>query len=228
MIREIALLLSAHVFADFLLQPASLAERKKRPLFLLLHAALHAGTAYVVLQQGTLWIVPVYVFLTHAVIDGVKVRVPDDARSFLIDQGAHVAALLFLLPLGNALGRPIGFDGSGWRAIIAAAGFLATVRGAGFFIGKVVSPIVERNRLDLGGLKDGGRMIGQLERALIFLFLLIGEPAGIGFLFAAKSILRFEEAKRRPLAEYVLIGTLLSFVSAVALGSLTLWALRNG
>ena len=59
---------------------------------------------------------------------------------------------------------------------------------------------------------------------LIFLFIFIGQPAGIGFLVAAKSILRFEEARQQKLAEYVLIGTLLSFSLAVALAAATQWA----
>ena len=58
-------------------------------------------------------------------------------------------------------------------------------------------------------------MIGQLERALILLFVLVGEPAAIGFLIAAKSVLRFGEVKEprnRMEAEYIIIGTLASFL----------------
>ena len=54
----------------------------------------------------------------------------------------------------------------------------------------------------------------------------IGQPGAIGFLVAAKSILRFEEAKKQKLAEYVLIGTLLSFTLAMALSYLTLQAAK--
>jgi hypothetical protein len=43
---------------------------------------------------------------------------------------------------------------------------------------------------------------------------------------AAKSILRFEEAKKQNLAEYILIGTLFSFSLAIALASVTKWALK--
>jgi hypothetical protein len=50
-------------------------------------------------------------------------------------------------------------------------------------------------------------------------------PAGIGFLVAAKSILRFEEAKEQKLAEYVLIKSLLSFSIAIALSAATRWTM---
>jgi hypothetical protein len=62
-------------------------------------------------------------------------------------------------------------------------------------------------------------MIGQLERSLVFLFLLMGQPGGIGFLVAAKSIFRIAELKdpgERMQAEYIILGTLMSFTLGVA------------
>jgi hypothetical protein len=56
--------------------------------------------------------------------------------------------------------------------------------------------------------------IGWLERFLAMLLILIGQPTGIGFLIAAKSILRFgeiKESRHRKVAEYIIIGTFLSF-----------------
>ena len=73
---------------------------------------------------------------------------------------------------------------------------------------------------------SGGKWIGRFERALIFTLIFIDQPIGIGFLVAAKSILRFEEARQQKLAEYVLIGTLLSFSLAIAVASVTKWAIN--
>ena len=50
-----------------------------------------------------------------------------------------------------------------------------------------------------------------------------GEPTGIGFLIAAKSILRFAEIKdaiQRKVAEYTIIGTFLSFGWALLIAML--------
>jgi hypothetical protein len=113
--------------------------------------------------------------------------------------------------------------GMGYIAGVLVVGFLVTVYGCGAVVARVTSRIVMENGLELNGLKNGGRLIGQLERALIFLLIAIGHPGGIGFLVAAKSILRFEEAKKQPLADYVLIGTLLSFSLAIAVATLTMW-----
>jgi len=101
------------------------------------------------------------------------------------------------------------------------AGFIATVQGSGFLVAIFTKRLINENNLELAGLLNGGKLIGQMERCLIFLFIFIGQPAGIGFLVAAKSILRFEKAKDQKLAEYVLIGSLLSFSMAIALSSVT-------
>jgi hypothetical protein len=80
-----------------------------------------------------------------------------------------------------------------------------------------------------GSLPRGGRLIGKLERLLILMLVLAGEPDGIGFLIAAKSILRFNELAGeadRHVSEYVIIGTLASFAWAIAAGYATLAALR--
>jgi hypothetical protein len=64
-----------------------------------------------------------------------------------------------------------------------------------------------------------------LHYSIYFHLIFIDQPAGIGFLVAAKSILRFEEAKEQRLAEYVLIGSLLSFSIAITLSAVTKWAM---
>jgi hypothetical protein len=55
-----------------------------------------------------------------------------------------------------------------------------------------------------------GRVIGLLERMLIFFFVLHGQYGAVGFTLAAKGFTRFKELENRGFAEYVLIGTLLS------------------
>ncbi|MEP3480680.1 MAG: DUF3307 domain-containing protein [Fuerstiella sp.] len=81
----------------------------------------------------------------------------------------------------------------------------------------------------LRGLPSGGRYIGWLERSLVLLFVLSGYPQGIGFLIAAKSILRFGDIKnwhQRAATEYVIIGTFLSFAWAMVIAGLTQQALQ--
>jgi hypothetical protein len=62
---------------------------------------------------------------------------------------------------------------------------------------------------------NAGRVIGILERVLIYYFVLNAQFAAIGFILAAKSFTRFRELEKREFAEYVLIGTLLSALLAM-------------
>lgn len=64
-----------------------------------------------------------------------------------------------------------------------------------------------------------GRVIGLLERVLIYAFVLSGQYGAIGFTLAAKGFTRFKELENRGFAEYVLIGTLLSSGIAMAVGA---------
>lgn len=75
---------------------------------------------------------------------------------------------------------------------------------------------------DHGNFRSG-ELIGWLERGLMLLFVVMSQYEAIGFLVAAKSILRFNEASSgSEKSEYVLTGTLLSLTIALSLGILIL------
>jgi hypothetical protein len=72
-------------------------------------------------------------------------------------------------------------------------------------------------------LSEAGKWIGVFERVLVLTFVINNHFEGIGFLIAAKSILRFNDIKgdnMRKEAEYILIGTLMSFASSIIIGIL--------
>lgn len=76
---------------------------------------------------------------------------------------------------------------------------------------------------DNHGNFHSGELIGWLERGLMLLFVILSQYEAIGFLIAAKSILRFNEASSgSEKSEYVLTGTLLSLTIALVLGVLIL------
>lgn len=221
------LLIAAHVYGDFVLQTDKIAANKSNPLCLLLHASTHGVLAYLVLQQWTFWPLLFAVALVHGLIDFVKLRSGSGSTAFAVDQLVHgltLAAIAWVLAQTGLLIE--GIEGVAFgKEIVIGAGFVASVWGAGFYVGKIADEMTAGNsslRDELSkGLRGGGATIGKLERALIFFFVAIGQPTGIGFLVAAKSILRFEEAKKQPLAEYVLIGTLWSFGLALFLATIT-------
>ena len=65
--------------------------------------------------------------------------------------------------------------------------------------------------------KYAGALIGNLERILTIIFVIIGQYEAIGFIIAAKSILRFKDTDTAK-TEYVLAGTFLSFGIALLCG----------
>jgi hypothetical protein len=80
------------------------------------------------------------------------------------------------------------------------------------------------------GLAKAGLWLGRLERILILTFVLLSKFDAIGFLITAKSILRYSEIKcsrDRKEAEYILIGTMMSFVVALLVGIFTTWFLNQ-
>ena len=68
-------------------------------------------------------------------------------------------------------------------------------------------------------LLNAGKIIGTLERILSVLLIIFNQFSAVGFIIAAKSLIRFKDTQRAD-TEYFLIGSLLSFGIAVVLGLL--------
>ena len=72
-------------------------------------------------------------------------------------------------------------------------------------------------RLDLVEI-NRGRLIGNLERLVLTLVVIAGSYAALGFLVAAKGLVRSEELQEREFAEYFLVGSLCSVLVALCAG----------
>jgi hypothetical protein len=212
-------LTASHLLGDFLLQTDRMAGNKKKIRVLALHTSMVTVTSYLLCGAWFEWRILLGVFGSHLIIDGIKaVSGKDGPSAFLLDQGAHLTVLALLgiywipeqvTPYWQSL-CPFYV-----RGILLLSGAILCIRMGGFWIGKMVAPYQKALTGMTESLPNAGRMIGQLERTLIYLFVLAGELQGVGFLVAAKSILRFSEVKepgQRQEAEYILIGTLMSFV----------------
>lgn len=224
MIQTFAALLFAHVLADFVLQNGWIVANKRKPLVLLLHGAIVLISLQAALGSATAW--PLLALaLAHTAIDAVKVHAirASGLWPFLIDQAAHIVTLVVVATLFPALWQSGIWAQTTWLpgVMTILAGLVITVRAGSFAIGFLMEPW---SGTDLPkGLENGGQLIGILERGLIFLLLLVGQPTGVGFLIAAKSVLRFDTtAKDQSAGEYVIIGTLASFGWALLCGYGTL------
>jgi len=94
-----------------------------------------------------------------------------------------------------------------------------------FPVGMLIGVILQRYPTSqMRGFTDGGKTIGSLERSIILLLFLINAPVGVGFLITAKTLFRFGEISRtddQKNVEYILIGTLLSFLLGMLVALLT-------
>lgn len=232
MVETFVALLAGHLIGDFVIQTNSMATQKERLGILFLHATLVTGMTLFVVGELHVPILLV-VFTSHVVIDSVKTRLmPDTFVTFIADQATHAvvlfgAALAFHDALTNGVWMTLLSTTSQHQHLIAltgVSGFLLCVPFGGVLIEKLILPLYRELDAEVGGLPRGGQYIGWLERSIVFLLLFINLPNGIGFLIAAKSILRFGEVRdpsTRKTAEYIIIGTFLSFGWALLISVLT-------
>lgn len=219
-----AALLLAHAAADFLFQTKGMAGTQRRPATILLQGVIYLLAAQATLGRVDAWEVLALAAAYTAINIVTAFALPARLWAFFLDQAAHVGALLVI-----ALVSPGLFAGGAWSGLpwlpgtmmLAAGAIIATVAG-GQAIALLVDPWDKSTLPE--GLPNGGRLIGLLERGIIYLLIIVGQPAGIGFLIAAKSVLRFETASQDQRAgEYVIVGTLASFGWAMVTG----WAIMS-
>lgn len=239
----LALLVSGHVLADFLVQTGHVAARKGRDArVLLLHAALTLlAHALLLLPFWSPALLAPLLALGgfHLVLDGVKGRLQPGSpgrhslRAFLVDQALHAAGLVavwaWLIARDVPLQPPVLLPAS-WLSPLAATSLV----GAGLIFCGKGGTVVVRNLLarypalvpgsdDPTGTRTAGgyemgRTIGVLERLLVYLLVLAGQWGALGLVIAAKSIARFPEFRHQGFADYYLMGTLASILTAVAVG----------
>lgn len=228
-------LLTGHIVGDFLLQTRKDSASKKNLWILLKHVFLVTLVTYLACGAWFVWQIPLLVFAIHFFLDLVKSKAKletpqQELRLFLADQAAHISFLYSMSFLPFFIGEINLFWIERWgedflRGAVLTSGLVAVVLAGGVMITIMVKPFLNQIKLEKDelGLTNGGRTIGQLERLLIYLFVLLGHLEVIGFLVAAKSVFRFgtlTKAENRKLAEYITIGTMISFAYAIVVSEI--------
>jgi len=237
-------LLVGHLVGDFLLQGDRDAANKASFRVLARHVMVHAVILTLVLLTHSQWVLRDWLVIgglltSHAVIDAITVRwLKPGGRRIAIDQIAHLSAIVVAAQLiaPGVLSEAWEWmrlqlrDSRNWWT---AGGLAMAVWVGAVVVGLLVKPYAERLKQRGGsaeGLEQAGRTIGKCERALIYLALITGNDAFIGFVVAAKALLRLPEARderAQGASEYFLVGTLLSVVWAVVAGLATRAILGN-
>lgn len=236
MIETFLLLLTGHLLGDFIFQSDALIARKKTLRGLTEHVAIVTGLTLLLLAPATpLAGAPLALMaISHFAMDYAKTHwLGDRLWSFSLDQAVHIGVLAALAVAWPGLAAqsvwglaPSDVQLQIYAALTVVCGAIVGVWVGGVVIKKLVEPLAPtpapvarpapgaQTSAPIIGMRNAGRYIGWLERALAITFILIGHPEGVGFLLAAKSILRFRDVQDqtdRHQAEYIIIGTFLSF-----------------
>lgn len=218
-------LLLAHLLGDFIWQPnswvADKEAKKHKSIYLYLHILLHGALAAIL--AGEIRFIPyaVLIAVTNGIVDLIKLNFQKTKTKrtwFIADQMVHILILAGIVLLYK--NEPMNFLWFTNQLWILITGILLITKPTSIFIKTIISiwnPESQNSHND-NSLATAGNYIGILERLFVFCFILTGHFEAIGFLLAAKSIFRFgdlKKAKDRKLTEYVLIGTLISFGTAI-------------
>lgn len=229
--------LIAHVLADFIFQSDKWSRHKRRYGFrsriLYWHVLIVFSFSFILSFNLCFFLFALISSSVHLLLDGFKVKLSDikvckkhplRKAMFFLDQSIHVVIICLtvfafnrMIDYNPLLNIPVTNS-----QLIVILGFLLCLKPSNIFIREIFSIYnikIESNKTE--DLLNAGKLIGNIERMLTLAFLLAGQYEAIGFLLAGKSILRYE-GKKTSKTEYVLIGTLLSFGVAIAIGLIIL------
>lgn len=233
-------LLVAHSITDFVLQKRSWSEEKIEKGWasprLYLHGVVAGVLCYLFAAAWSAWWLPLIIGASHVCFDGLKSRFRESSLAFLVDQFAHllVISVCWILLIDLTAADVIRY----FHLILSKVQFwlvlllyLLVIWPSGICIGSITRSWREEIQKDnIEGLERAGFWIGALERVLIVTFVLLSRYEAIGFLIAAKSIFRFGDirsSESRKQTEYILIGTMISFLIAIILGIAAQWVIKN-
>ncbi len=224
MCKLLILQLLAHLVSDFYLQTEKSCKSKADNAFksrhLYIHALITFACAWLFSLNVGYWWAALLIAVLHLVIDGLKSVCKNLKGAFFIDQLLHLAVIVAAVMLFNkvsTIALPTWLPET--KVLLWIVAFVFCLRPANFFIQNIFKDA--KISIPDGGKEDNlpnaGHVIGNVERMLTLVFVMLGQYEAIGFLLAAKSLLRFRETDTVK-SEYVLVGTLLSFGIAILLG----------
>ena len=217
-------LLTAHVVGDFYLQSDKYCKRKEllkiKSPFLYIHSVIVGLLSWTFVPFTDFWIFALIIGGTHLFIDTMKTYMSKGLWSFLTDQFAHILILCFIscqyIPTSRLPIQSMDFLNTLSIPLFAFA-ILCCLKPTNIFIKLILDKYKIGDAESCQSIKNAGALIGNLERMLTMVFVLIGQYEAVGFIIAAKSLLRFKETDTAK-TEYVLAGTLLSFGIATLFG----------
>lgn len=228
-------LILAHVVGDFYLQTDNYCNQKKneklKSWFLYVHSIVIGLLSWLIVFRWDFGLWALVIAISHFIIDAIKVHFPNGLWSFVIDQLSHVAVLWFISDIFGhhykytiiaCLAELYEYPAIDCVAInveltLIILAILLSLKPANILIKLILKKYQLGESESCNDIKNAGALIGNLERVLTIVFVIIGQYQAVGFIIAAKSILRFKDTDIAK-TEYVLAGTFLSFGIAILCG----------
>ena len=224
-VKFFILQLLAHLVSDFYLQTETSCKSKADNAFksrhLYIHSAITFACAWLLSMSLGFWWAALMIAVLHLIIDGLKSVCKNLKGAFFIDQLLHLVVIVAAVIIYNnvcEVALPAWLPET--KVLLWIVAFVFCLRPANFFIQNIFKEAkisVPTNGEENQSLPNAGHVIGNMERMLTLVFVMLEQYEAIGFLLAAKSLLRFRETDTVK-SEYVLVGTLLSFGIAILLG----------
>ncbi len=230
MVRFVLLQIIAHTISDFYCQSDESCADKAKNGFksskLYMHVLITFVCAWLLSFSFSFWWVALIIAVTHLLVDALKCYASKCKSIFFIDQLVHLIVIVAACYLWKS-NLPECVISVEEKYIALLLGFLVCLKPSNIIIKEIfkaanIKVNTGSDDDNSGDLPNAGKLIGIVERLLSLVFVLLGQYEAVGFIIAAKSLLRFAEGDKAK-SEYVLVGTLLSFSIAVFVGvSITL------
>jgi hypothetical protein len=232
-------LIIAYLITEYFINPEYwIKNEKKKSVALIIHSVLSGFIPFIALWNINYWYIIVIFSVSHFLIYRKK-RNGDGLGEHIVYQSLHIAIVLLVwLTIVGSDYYTVYSDFimalSDYRLNLIVIGLLFLTIPTSILIERkmkrwkisTVSTISAENAeevydvnyscVDESGLTDAGKFIGYTERIIIFLLILANQFTALGLVITTKSIFRLKTGSIK--AEYVLVGSMLSFSIAIIVG----------
>jgi len=218
----------AHLLADFFFQTDRSIKKKHQNGFFnsafIVHISIVFLLSWILSLQWNFFIPSLIIALLHYITDALKSVYLKKEKfkhaSFFIDQIIHLLIIFWVVTIfakDYPFNPQLHFSFHA-KTLLVALAYLLCAKPTNIIIKEIFNIYnISIPKNGAGEIPNAGKLIGIVERILTLTLVLNNQYEAVGFLIAAKSILRFNETEVGK-SEYVLVGSLLSFGIALLIG----------
>lgn len=230
-------MLLGHALGDFYFQTNDMVSKKKESIVkhVLIYTIIIVLIYWFMTKSKNVLVLGIIVFISHFIIDNLNVYVSKKTENhqqvklltFILDQVLHVSILIIYIAMFDCL---IVSEVHVNDFLLFAVIISYLIMPSSILIDKVLC-MVNKDKTVKKFELDEGTVIGILERMLILTMGVSGSINGIGFLIAAKTMVRYgqfdDKEKDNNFRSKYLIGTLLSVLLGFVLYLSFVWIKSN-